>query len=170
MAMLGPRTLSRLREVLRAPRGGQIPRGQHQRFAANLPKLGKADEYIAAEASGTVQIWNGTPGSETDTTQTVTAYNYFSDVLEDEWVWCAHNGYGWYIVAKPLTLAILGKTDASHAKGASGTISIYAGTPGSETDTTINITAFNKFADIASGKWVWAMPYGVNWYITAAEC
>ena len=65
---------------------------------------------------------------------------------------------------------LLGKTDASHAKGASGTVSIYSGTPGSETDTTIDLTAFNKFANIDSGKWVWVSLYGGNFYITAAEC
>lgn len=65
----------------------------------------------------------------------------------------------------------LGKTDASHAKGASGTVSLYSGTPGSETDTTENLTGvWNKFAAIGSGKWVW-----VDWqdgmpYETAAEC
>lgn len=65
----------------------------------------------------------------------------------------------------------LGKTDASHAKGASGTVSLYSGTPGSEGDTTENLTGvWNKFAAIASGKWVW-----VDWqdgmpYETAAEC
>lgn len=65
----------------------------------------------------------------------------------------------------------LGKTDSSHGKGTSGTVSVYeTATPGSETDTTINVTAFNKFADVGSGKWVWIMQRGEHWYITAAEC
>ena len=65
---------------------------------------------------------------------------------------------------------LLVKTDAAHAKSASGTCSIYTGTPGSETDTGENITAFNKFADLASGKWAWAANNGHGWYLTAGEC
>jgi hypothetical protein len=67
--------------------------------------------------------------------------------------------------------AQIGKTDAAHNKGANGTISIYSGTdPTSLTDTTDNVTAYNRFGNIASGKWVlvWTMPWGFE--ITAAEC
>ena len=67
--------------------------------------------------------------------------------------------------------ALVGKTDAAHNKGANGTISIYSGTdPASLTDTTENVTAYNRFGNIASGKWVfvWTMPWGFE--VTAAEC
>jgi hypothetical protein len=67
--------------------------------------------------------------------------------------------------------AQIGKTDAAHNKGANGTISIYSGTdPSSLTDTTDNVTAYNRFGNIASGKWVfvWTLPWGFE--ITAAEC
>lgn len=58
------------------------------------------------------------------------------------------------VVQKPM-LWFLGKTDASHSKGATGTVSIYTGSLGSETDTTVNKTGvYNRFADLASGKWV----------------
>lgn len=66
--------------------------------------------------------------------------------------------------------SLLGKTDSSHAKGASGTVSIWTGTPGSETDSGVNVTAFNKFANIASDKWVWIDHNGFGWYLTAGEC
>jgi hypothetical protein len=65
----------------------------------------------------------------------------------------------------------IGKTDAAHNKGASGTISVYSGTSASSlTDTGDNITAYNRFGNISSGKWVfvWTMPWGFE--ITAAEC
>ena len=65
---------------------------------------------------------------------------------------------------------LLVKTDAAHAKSASGTCSIYTGTPGSESDTGENITAYNKFADLASGKWAWAANNGSGWYLIAGEC
>lgn len=66
---------------------------------------------------------------------------------------------------------ILGKTDASHAKGASGTISVYEGaTKGSETDTTRNVSAWNRFADLDSGKWVWCVWNGSGYDLIAGEC
>lgn len=64
----------------------------------------------------------------------------------------------------------IGKTDASHAKGASGDISIYTGTAGSESDTGYNISAYNRFAAVASGKWVVITKINASWYLTAAEC
>lgn len=59
------------------------------------------------------------------------------------------------VVQKPM-LRFVGKTDASHAKSATGTISIWSGaTMGSESDTTVNKTGvYNRFADLDSGKWV----------------
>lgn len=65
---------------------------------------------------------------------------------------------------------LLGKTDAAHAKAASGTVSVYIGTAGSESDSTINVTAYNKFAAVATTKWVWVEWSNNSWYLTAAEC
>ena len=73
-------------------------------------------------------------------------------------------------IRTPRIGVVLGKTDSSHAKGANGTISVYGGTPLSEADTTINITATNKFADVASGKWVVCVFVRRAWYLIAAEC
>jgi hypothetical protein len=62
----------------------------------------------------------------------------------------------------------IGKTDSSHAKGATGTISIY---DGNEVDTTDNMTGVdNLFATVASGKWVDVEWRGGRWYLTSAEC
>lgn len=66
---------------------------------------------------------------------------------------------------------ILGKTDAAHNKGSAGTVSIYSGaTQGSETDTTNNVTVYNRFADVESGKWVLVIRVGNGWEMIAAEC
>lgn len=65
---------------------------------------------------------------------------------------------------------LLGKTDAAISKGSSGTVSIWSGTPGSETDTGDNITAFNRFANLGSGKWVACSPINGHYYLTSAEC
>lgn len=66
---------------------------------------------------------------------------------------------------------LLGKTDASHAKGATGTISIYDGaTLGSEADTGENVTAYNRFADVASGKWVHVLEHIRGYELISCEC
>ena len=74
-------------------------------------------------------------------------------------------------LAMQFDYALIGKTDAALNKGASGTISIYSGTdPAALTDTGENITAYNRFGNIASGKYVivWTMPWGFE--CQAAEC
>lgn len=66
--------------------------------------------------------------------------------------------------------SLLGKTDAAINKGAAGAVSVYSGTPLSEADTGVNVIAYNKFANIGSGKWVIVHWVNAAWYITAAEC
>jgi hypothetical protein len=78
------------------------------------------------------------------------------------------------VLVSPVPMrSFVGKTDAAHAKGATGTISIYSGGLGSETDTTLNMTGvYNRFADVSSGKWVrcqWT-GQGNEWELIAAEC
>ena len=57
---------------------------------------------------------------------------------------------------------VLGKTDATHNKGATGTVSVYgllSDTIGSETDTGENIDdVYNRMDDVGSGKWVYLYP------------
>ncbi len=66
---------------------------------------------------------------------------------------------------------VLGKTNASHAKSASGTVNLYAGTLGSETQvTSMTVTAYNRFAAVATGKWVHCSWVNGGWDLSAAEC
>lgn len=65
---------------------------------------------------------------------------------------------------------LLGKTDSNVAKGGNGIVSVYSGTPLSETDTTVNVTAYNKFATVSSGKWVIVDWVNTAWHMIAAEC
>jgi hypothetical protein len=67
---------------------------------------------------------------------------------------------------------LLGKTSASHSKGASGTINVYRGaTAGSESFTSGDtVLAWNHFADLASGKWVICARLQRNWRIIVGEC
>jgi hypothetical protein len=68
----------------------------------------------------------------------------------------------------------LGKTTAAWSKGTTATINIWeSGTPPSETQTTgvTIIGCVNKFANVASGKWVMLAKAGNgSWYLIAAEC
>jgi hypothetical protein len=68
----------------------------------------------------------------------------------------------------------LGKTTATWTKGTTATINIWeSGTPPSETQTSgVTIAnCVNKFATVASGKWVMLAKAGNgSWYLIAAEC
>lgn len=65
---------------------------------------------------------------------------------------------------------VLGKTNAAHNKGASGTLNLYAGTLGSETTISMSVTAWNRYVNLGSGKWAEADWVGGGWSITAGEC
>lgn len=68
---------------------------------------------------------------------------------------------------------VIGKTDAAHNKGATGTISVYKGSSSggySLTDTGENISAYNRFGNIASGRWVAVKRFVHGWEIISAEC
>lgn len=121
--------------------------------------------------------------TEESGTQTVTKHNRTEDPAavahvvgeavpaQDTLVLVVRIGNRWWIVASFGGLeAVLGKTNASHAKGADGTINVYTGTAGSETDSGSDITAHNKFGDVASGKWVICLKINSQWYLIAAEC
>jgi hypothetical protein len=66
---------------------------------------------------------------------------------------------------------LIGKSDADITKGSSGTISIWMGTPGSETDSTINVTAWAMGAAIegTSPKWVSVVWTNGAWYVGCWE-
>jgi hypothetical protein len=79
-------------------------------------------------------------------------------------------------VMQPNTV-VLGKTDAAINKGTfasptSGTVSVWSGSTSfaSLADTGTNITAFNFFGNISSGKQVLCMLMEMGWIIFAAEC
>lgn len=66
----------------------------------------------------------------------------------------------------------LGKTQGAWTKGASATINLWeSGTPGNETQSGTLEGVVNKFANVATNKWVMVGrgPLGA-WYLIAAEC
>ena len=72
----------------------------------------------------------------------------------------------------PAAQILVGQTSSSLNSGASGTINVYRGTTkGSETFTSGDtITAWNRFANLASGKWVLAAWFQGGWELIAAQC
>jgi hypothetical protein len=66
----------------------------------------------------------------------------------------------------------LGKTTATWTKGTTATIDLYPnGTPPSETASGTLSGCVNKFATVASGKWVMVARGGNGyWYLISAEC
>ena len=67
--------------------------------------------------------------------------------------------------------AVLCKTTSAWSKGSSATLQIWAGPPGSETNTGVTLTAFNRYAAIASGKFCTVMLHRHGYYyVIAAEC
>ena len=66
----------------------------------------------------------------------------------------------------------IGKTDARIAKGASGTVSLYKGTPGSFTltDTGENVTAYSRMGSVPAGRWVYVERHIHGWEVYQFEC
>jgi hypothetical protein len=81
-------------------------------------------------------------------------------------------GGDWYPFRGDDPQIVLGKTSAAWAKNSAADIPVYAGPAGSETDAGYTVTAMNKFAAIAAGKFV--ILAGPNqsgvWYLISAEC
>lgn len=68
-----------------------------------------------------------------------------------------------------VTTGVLGKTDASHAKSGTGTVSVWKGDHSADSGANIS-SVYNSFAAVGSGKWV-----KVDWNsetpgLYAAEC
>lgn len=84
------------------------------------------------------------------------------------------SGGGWYPFRSDEGDSLrLGKTSAQWTKGTSATIPIWeSGSAGAETQTTgTTVVAYNKFATVASGKWVMLGKAGNGtWYLISAEC
>lgn len=66
---------------------------------------------------------------------------------------------------------VLCKTTSAWAKGATATLQIWAGPPGSEANTGCTLTAYNRYAAIATGKWCTVLLHRHGYYyVIAAEC
>src|SRR5262249_48977009 len=77
-----------------------------------------------------------------------------------------------YVFDSPI-LSAIGKSNASISKGASGSVSVYKGSAGSETDTGQDVTAWNKAVAIANNKvcvLTWGTGHPDNIYVSLYDC
>lgn len=65
---------------------------------------------------------------------------------------------------------ILSKTTELWALNTSQTLCKYTGPAGSEVATTETVIAWNKFAEVPEGRWVFLSKANNAWYMVAAEC
>jgi hypothetical protein len=66
---------------------------------------------------------------------------------------------------------VLCKTTAAWTKGTTATLQIWTGAPGSEANTGVTLDAYNRYANIASGKFCTVMLHRHGYYyVIAAEC
>ena len=63
------------------------------------------------------------------------------------------------------------KTTTTHDKGQSEDVDFYSGsTKGSETATGVTVSAYNRFADLATGKWCFVEFIDGGWGLYSGEC
>lgn len=74
------------------------------------------------------------------------------------------------MVSRNPTLVLIGKTDSTVSAASTGAVSIWNGTLGSESDTNLNVTGYNRGDEIDSGKWVELRFRGGGWEMVPLEC
>jgi hypothetical protein len=146
-----------------------------------LGTLGEIDtllcKAVAQTASGTFSstsaytIMQGTAGSEASagfTTQP-TIYSR-SDIMINEWFHATFRNGIWYADLEDNSW--LGKADSAITAGSSGTVSLWTGTPGSESDSTSNATSvYNRTSvDIPSAGWVHIIRVNGKFYCEPWSC
>lgn len=101
------------RKVEELTRRQSLPdvRPGHQRGRRFDKLLVKADVIIPTGATRACSIWNGPPGSESDTTVDIQATNLGDEIAALDWALAEHNGYGWYVTG-------LGSGGATYKMGA----------------------------------------------------
>lgn len=154
---------------------------------SSWPRLAKTSSSISKGSAGTVTLYDGTPGSESASGGTVSAFAKFGDldgltIGSGKFVWLDQTPSGQvYIVTgehtegSGIVYPRLCKTLGSIAKGASGSVIVQVGIGyGSSAGPTI--APFNPFGGcqsgsaIGSGKYVWVDESGEGYiYIVDTE-
>lgn len=78
---------------------------------------------------------------------------------------------GRMMVSQNPMLSFFGKWDSDVSKGGSGTVSVWAGTIGSESDTSENVSSvYNRVKDVVSGDATYVSWVDDGWQASPAEC
>ncbi len=138
--------------------------------------FGKLSAALAAGGSAACAVWKVAGGSPADSTYSVTVYDWLlppgGQLASGTPVMLLFHlqSKRFYVAASNSIGLVIGKSSGPIDKGASGTVAVYNGAAGSETDSGSTIAAYNPFADVADGKWVAAGEINGQWYLLAAEC
>lgn len=136
--------------------------------------LCKTTDAVPVGATTDYDIYGGTFGSEADAgfTTVPSARNRTCFIISGAWVDLHWKNNGWEMIPQPGYQQVIGKTDSAVSAGSSGTVSVWTGTPGSEADSSDNISSVRNRTgiDIASGDWVIVTYIGGNPYMEPWTC
>jgi hypothetical protein len=124
----------------------------------DLPDRVLYDSADGTPAAG--QVWGPYPGS-----WALRRHMYGFRILGE----ADTNGTHVRCLQDPIFTGVLGKTDASHAKSATGTVSVWKGDHSADSGANIS-SVYNSFALVASGKWVHVGWTAETPALLAAEC
>lgn len=133
--------------------------------------LAKAEETFFIGQSGEIKLYGGKEkGDEHDLDKTVDCYSRTHDVLAGQWLFVVNIGGGWEVIDGPVDM-LLGVSDGEIAAGGSGTVSLFEGEFGTETDTGVDLEeVLCRFGNVAEGAQVLVKWTGQGYEIIAAEC
>lgn len=92
--------------------------------AAQNIQIGKANYAIPTSSQNYVEIYSGTPGSETDTGNQLQAWNWFSPVSPGQWVVLGQINGNWYVLPSGGGTVAVVQVTTSNTAIAGGTTSV----------------------------------------------
>lgn len=165
-----------LREIVRAYRSGALFNQSRHSSRRQLAAIQEVGIGVTAEAipsdgtAGDVTKWTVTEDEfeAIDPTEVIEAHDFTETGVGSGarvlLLRMAHaDGTRWLTI--PASGLAIGKFDSACAKDTSQVFSVWSGTPGSETDTTNNISVYNRTPySIAASIWCKAALINGNWY------
>lgn len=113
---------------------------------------GKTDAAINKGDTGTVNLYSGDKGSETDISEAVEAYNTFANVGADKWVFVEFIDGGWELYVAECDDALISGLGASTTAGASTSTSASVAVYSPEDGETYQVSAANLFANLMADQ------------------
>lgn len=89
-----------VKRVERQPQNGPPRRRRSGSSRPTQHWIGKADSEIESGVGGTISVWAGEPGSETDTSENLEAFNR-TGLTIDEDAWCKVTAINGHLYVEP---------------------------------------------------------------------